>query len=499
MRKSSRGVLAFALAAVPFAFNLDVVEEAEGLVAGKRFDEAALLLGEHLKREPGDARSHRLYGEALFQLKRMDAASHHLAIALAELEREGDTSSKEYKGLKSRLAKADPLASSRETFFRKVTKGLVDAAESLIEAGHHERALEVLERAAPFAPHSAKRDRETLFTLLEETRARFAEVNLDDAGEGEVEEARPLVEVESERYIVSANLEEEVAALVGQTMDDIFVNYIQVYFDGDAGKVSDRKATIRIHPDHPTMMEEWTDPSRSVGGWWSPGEWRVVCYDTRGGGGSLDSMLQTLFHEASHQFMTMRSRGGRAPSWLNEGTASFFEGATAMSDGRVLWPDAARGRLANVSSMLRNKSGPTVRQVVEYEEPSSYPGEYYPFGWGLVFFLQQWEDPETLEYAWRPFYQDYMEHITTRGGGSMALFEELILAKGNPGGFANFDEFAVTWEAWILETVYPLHFGSEVRDLRWAAVDKYLAAAEAARAQGAGARRRARLTGARPR
>ena len=474
------------LLALHAAAPRDVVSDAAALVEDKRWEQAAELLHGFHQREPGTQRSHALFGQALHKLKRMDEASHHLGLALKRMEEAGQGDSREYRNLRALLAKADPLAGSRDAFFRKLVKTLVDAADALAEDGHHERALDVLERLEPFASASKPRDRERLVGLLEEIRARFAEVDLDEAGGGEVEEARPLVEVESERYLVSANLEPEVAELVGQTMDDIFLNYIQVYFDGDDGRVSDRKATIRIHPDHASMMEEWSDPSRSVGGWWSPGEWRVVCYDTRGGGGSLDQMLETLFHEASHQFMTMRSRGGRAPSWLNEGTASFFEGATAMSDGRVLWPGAAPGRLLSLASMLRNRSGPDVRQVVSYEEPGSYPGEYYPFGWGLVYFLQQYEDPETLEYVWRPYYQRYLEHITTRGGSSMKLFEELILDSGNPGDFADFDAFASAWEAWILEQVWPLHFGDGRRDLGWGRIERYLEAADGGGRDGPG-------------
>jgi hypothetical protein len=466
--------LALVLAAPRAPAPADAVDDAAALVAADRYAEAAVVLAEHHKREPGDARSHRLYGDALFELARLDEAAHHYDLALARMDE-----SREAKALRARLVKADPLTASREAWFKKLARTAADAAEQLVAGGHHERALELLERTAPFAPASAGKDTDRLLALLAAERARNAQVDLDEAGGPEVTEARPLVEVESEHYLVSANLEREVAELVGRTMDDIFASYVQVYFDGDAAKVSTRKATIRIHPDHATMMTEWSDPSRSVGGWWSPGEWRVTCYDTRSDSGTLEGMLETLFHEASHQFMTMRSKGGGAPSWLNEGTATFFEGATAMSDGRVLWPEAAVGRLSNLASMLRGKTGPSARKVVEYSEPASYPGDHYAFGWGLVYFLQQWEDPRTLEYAWRPYYLDYLENVTTRGGDSMQLFGELILAKGNPGGFAGFDEFAAEWERWILDVVYPLQLGRDARELRWAELRRYVAAADA--------------------
>ncbi|MCZ6596479.1 MAG: hypothetical protein O7B99_02455 [Planctomycetota bacterium] len=454
------------------------IEKARELAEARHWGEAAEVLAGFLRREPGDADSHGLYGDVLAKLGRKDEAAHHFDIALAFLDEKGFSGSKEWKSLKSRLARADSLTSSRQNLYRRMTRSLVEVAEMLVEEGHPERALDLLARLERVAPPESK-ERERLVTLMESVRAGFEEVQLDEAGAlDELEGERELVEYESERYLLRCNLEQEVVELVAQTMDDIFEYYIQVYFDGDEKRISDRKATIRIHPNHARMMEEWVDPGRSVGGWWSPGEWRVVCYDTRTDVGTLDAMLRTLFHEASHQFMTMRSKGGRAPAWLNEGTSSFFEGATAMADHRVLWPDAAGGRLLNLASMLRSKRGPTVRQVVEYDEPESYPGDHYPFGWGLIYYLQQYEDPDTLEYVWRPYYLRYLDHVTTRGGSSMPLFEEIVLERGNPGGFGDFDEFAASWESWILDTVEPLHFGNDVLERRRAELERYVAAAD---------------------
>lgn len=458
----------------------DPVGRAEELAAGRNWDEVVEVLVAFHKTDPGDPRSHTLHGDALAALDRDDEAAHHLALALDLYRRQGLGESRGAKDVNARLLRADPLARARNSFFKKAVKTYVDVAERLVEGAHTERALDLLERVAPFAEFAADKDRRELEELLETVRAAFAEVSLDEAG-GEIPEdgGLPLVEHESTYYVVRANLEPDVVQLVAETMDDIFHSYVEVYFDGDWDRATKRKAEIRIHPDHPTMMEEWPDPGRSVGGWWSPGQWRVVCYDTRSDSGSLDGMLRTLFHEASHQFMTMlSSRGGRAPSWLNEGTSSFFEGVRAMADHRVLWPDAAIGRLHSLAAMLGSGSGPSVRDVVSYDEPSSYPGEYYAFGWGLVYYLQQYEDPETLEYVWRPTYRRYREHVTTRGGSSMPLFEEIVLAPDNPGGFRTFDEFAEAWRAWILGTVHPLHVGRDVRGLRRAEVSRYLDAAD---------------------
>jgi hypothetical protein len=182
--------------------------------------------------------------------------------------------------------------------------------------------------------------------------------------------------------------------------------------------------------------------------------------------------------------MTLLERkGGSAPAWLNEGTASFFEGAKAMADHRVLWPDAAIQRLSSLTAMLGGAaSGPTLAQVVGFSGAGSYPAEYYPWGWGLVYFLQQYEDPQTLEYVYRPLYSRYRGEITGRGGSSMELFETVFLGKASPLGHQTLADFDRDWRAWILDEVSPLHRAPEPerRALRRARIARYTEAARAA-------------------
>jgi hypothetical protein len=265
----------------------------------------------------------------------------------------------------------------------------------LAENGHAERALDLLSRLDGIATGKDEGDQRA---LLAKVRASFEEVDLDRAGtEPPAGGGHPLIELESAHYKLVCNLEQDVVQLVADTMDDIHAYYVELYFDGDARKVTGAKATIRVHPDRESMLGNWQGGSAPEG-WWSPGENQVTCYDTRTSTGSLDWMLTTLFHEASHQFMTFLSRkGGWAPAWLNEGTASFFEGAVAMADHRVLWPDAALPRLQGLASMLRARNGPTLTDVVGFAGGGSYPGNYYPYGWGRGFCLPQYVDPATLE------------------------------------------------------------------------------------------------------
>lgn len=433
-------------------------------------------LQDHLRFEIADADTDDLLGQALAKLGRKDEAAHHFDRALASIAPDD----KRVGPLRKRLAEADPLTQRRDALFKKVARELFQAAEQLEQSGNRERALDVLERIRLVASGP---EREKIGALADRIRSTTEQVDLDQAAGARPEEGWPELTHESKRYIFQAHLEPEVAELLGQTMDEIFEYYVKIYFDGDEKGVSDRKPKIFIHASHAKLMERWQGPKDFIpGGWWSPGEWVVHAYDTRPDQGSLDEMLNTLFHEASHHFMTLIDKGSGAPKWLNEGTASFFEGATAMADGTVLWPDAKTRYLGNLVEMLRGERTegrlPTMTGVIQSE--SEYPGEYYAWGWGLVYYLQQYEDPLTLEYVYRPLYVAYRDEVIQKGTEPLTLFSRLLLGKNSPRKHATIEDYERDWRSWIQDTVHPLHFGQNRRALRMAAVDRYLAAAKAA-------------------
>lgn len=451
------------------------------------YSEAARILTESLQRDNSSAAAHELLASSMVKLENKDVAAHHMERAYELFLEEGED--KVARELKSRLYRTDPYASSRDKLFARITKRILDASAKLAKQGSTERALGLINGILPIA---RGKDLAAVEKLHSELAAAFEEVDLGAAGSEKDETGEwPLCERSSVRYELKCNLEPEVTELIGETMDSIFDYYVSLYFDGDDSEIKNQRATIRIYPSKEKMLENWQGSSQPEG-WWSPGSREVVSFDTRERWGSLDSLLETLFHEASHQFMTFMSKGGRSPAWLNEGTSSFFEGAVAMADNRVLWPDAAIGRLRSLKFMLEAQADgknpprdvPTPRKVIEYMEPSSYPGSYYAFGWGYVFFLQQYEDPDTLEYVYRPLYAKYRDAVTTKQHDSMKLFEETFLGKASPRGHKKFADFEKDWIDWILNKVAPLHLSppAERRELRLSYVNRYVDAAD--RAQG---------------
>lgn len=427
------------------------------------------MLLEELRRGIVDAAICATYAEALAQLQRQDEAAHWFAEAARRYQEEQNTAPA--KQCIAQLRRADPLSTRRDALLSKLATTLADAAADLEKQGHTQRALELLERLPPIATGKTA---DKVAELLTRTRATLERLDLDaTAGEdGEnVPElgpgSYPVHELETAHYKLVANLEPELVERVGALMDSLFGFYVQVFFDGDAARARGAKATIRIHESREAMLRDWQG-GPGPEGWWSSGENAVHCYDTRtNGSNSLDWMLETLYHEASHQFTSLLSQGGFVPAWLNEGTASFFEGTVAMADNRVLWPEAAEGRLRSLCAELSKPNGVRAQQVVAYNSPASYPAEYYAFGWGLVYFLQQYEDPATLAFVYRPLYARYTQAILKSGGNSMQVFEEVFLGAHSPLAHKSFEDFDRDWTRWILNEVRLLNgTDAKARELR---------------------------------
>jgi hypothetical protein len=463
-------------------------------LAAKEAPAAARTAVEALRRGADDPRLCEVYARALSQLNRRDEAAHWFEEAARRylaLQQEAQS-----KACTAEIRRTDPLSSRRDALLAKLAATLTEAAAELEKQGHTQRALEILERLPPI---SSGKTLAKVEELLARVRGALNRLDLDAEAAETPEDSRPepaskpaavpgsfpVTEHESERYKLVANLEPELVKRVGELMDSLFGFYVQVFFDGDAGRARGAKATIRIHATREEMLKEWPGGAGPEG-WWSSGENAVHCYDSRtNGSGSLDWMLETLYHEASHQFTSLLSQGGFVPAWLNEGTASFFEGTVAMADNRVLWPEAAEGRLASLCAELAKPDGVRARQVVAYDSPASYPATYYAFGWGLVYFLQQYEDPTTQAYSYRPLYARYTREILKSGGGSMPVFESVFLGPDSPLRHKSFEDFERDWTRWITQEIRPLH-GTDprARELRLARMQACLDRAAIAAKEG---------------
>jgi len=453
----------------PRAAAADELDAVRSLLQAKKYAAAAAQLEGLVEASPEDPIVRELMGDALAGLRRNDEAAHHYDAALGLRLDEGKTP--EVRALERRVLKVDPQADARRGFFGRALTLLSDVGQELIEQGDAERGAQCLERVVALASGD---ERARIEALIAKARAVVAEVDLDST---RVKGRNEFIERESEHYRIRAALEPETVEVVAKTMDAIYAYYVEIYLEGDWSKASFPKARITIHPTWNEMAALWAEqPPAGLGGWWNPAANEVHCYDTSdptsptGGMGSREFLLGTLFHESSHQFMHFLCLEGKgwSPAWLNEGTASFFEGARAMEDDSVLWPDAAVGRLRNLAQGIAGGGGLPVKDIVGFSAPGSYPGEFYAYGWGLIYYLQEYEDPQTLERPFRPLYDDYRTRITTSAQhlAPLPLFEEVFLGARSPLGHRTLDDFEQAWRRWILDDVRPLSLGNAQRGAR---------------------------------
>ena len=211
----------------------------------------------------------------------------------------------------------------------------------------------------------------------------------------------------------------------------------------------------------------------NVRGFFVPGENRVATYDPRSEGGTIADLWSTLFHESSHQF-TAAVAPGLLLTWLNEGTASYFEGAFLQPGGSVATNRIPESRLKGLQYMLKQGS-PRLEDVLTYYAPGSYSGDYYPFGWGLVYFLHNYED-ENSERVYLPIYKAFLkEYKSASKHDVLARFVEFYVTEADQEGIDTFKAFEDRWKKWIDE-LHSLHFGGPEQ------AEKLLARAEKQRA-----------------
>lgn len=186
---------------------------------------------------------------------------------------------------------------------------------------------------------------------------------------------------------------------------------------------------------------------------WSGGQFNgseVATYDhgEGGGGNSIKATMQTLFHEASHQFMHV-AVGPSAPSFINEGVACLFEGIEILPNGSIRRDLPVPGRLTSLAQRVRQ--GFKARQIIEGENAYSNEPSFYAPRWGLIYFLRMYVDDQGT-YVFRDRLTDYIYEFKRGGvGDAVEHFEEFFLDHLQVPGLETFDQFDEVWQRWIVD------------------------------------------------
>jgi hypothetical protein len=262
-------------------------------------------------------------------------------------------------------------------------------------------------------------------------------------------------------YTVMTDMGGEIAEQMSSAMEQINQFYRKTFHvkqqGGDTARVTIKVFKSRAEFDK--FAQEKGDPAQSPGvkGFFSSSALKVCTYDTREDGFPPSFLWSTLFHEASHQFTALMAPSGAVPTWLNEGTASYFEGARLLPNGTVETNLVPEGRLSELKLHLK-EGAPTLKDVVTFYQPGSYPGEYYPFGWGLAYFLNNYEDENSVR-AYKPLYHEYM--LAYKSGAKhdvLGRFVEYFVTKAKQPGVTTFEDFEKRWKEWILK-LDEIYFG----------------------------------------
>lgn len=330
-------------------------------------------------------------------------------------------------------------------------------------------------------------------------------------------------------YDIETTMDYEFFETLAAAMEEMNAFYRSIY---DFRKKSPRARLVvfRKRSDFDRFTQELTGnpiQSESVGGFWVNSRKTVNAFDRSMGDPNQTraDLWNTLFHEASHQFMSIRMeksvrRGLYTPAWLGEGAASYFEGSVIKADGTILKNNVAEHRLRNwwglehsdrrhsledLIAHVRN-TGPTAQGLLSYE------GEYYPYGWAFVYFLLNYEENDRRVYApsitpgegipaeyktvrkagklvYRQAYLDYIEHFAKEGNKANDQYYPFEVAKrifvdeiGDPD-VPNWEAFEDRWRRFTNSLYGEMLAGPEFADVLHARSRGYILAEDYERAR----------------
>ncbi len=386
------------------------------------------------------------------------------------------------EALKARLTALDPLKREGEEVLASYAATLLELGRDCAKRTLWVNAVDLLNRcrgtpseaAANGALAKIYEDKKAVEALLDSgvdvpLRARRQRASVRDAAAADLKHAtwKSAWEIKADCYTVVTDLPRALAEQISLSMEQLNRFYRKHFHvkerGGDTARVTVKVYRTRAEFDEHQKHDDGSPWLKTIAGFYSPTELMVATYDPRDEDRPLSELWSTLFHEASHQFTHLISTGV-IPSWLNEGTASYFEGARLLPNGAAETNLVPPGRLWYLQRSLE-EGKPKLKEVVSYYEDRSYDGSYYPFGWGLVYFLLNYEDDRS-QHPYEPLYRDYIASYRTGAKHDVVgRFVDYFVTKAKDPAIKSFDDFEQRWKAWILD-LHDLYFGgSEKADV----------------------------------
>ena len=199
---------------------------------------------------------------------------------------------------------------------------------------------------------------------------------------------------------------------------------------------------LNIYADHAEYLKRSGAPE------WSGGVFKgssVETYDHAGRGGSWRATLNTLFHEASHQFMSV-AVGPSCPSFVNEGVACLFEGIELLPNGNIRRDLPVMSRLNDLVNRIRRGN---LVPLAEVMTTGNQP-EFYAPRWGIFYYLRMAVDDQG-RYLFRDRLDDYIFEFKKGAVGNMPEhFMEFLILPADIPEMRTFEDFESEWKRWIV-------------------------------------------------
>jgi hypothetical protein len=303
--------------------------------------------------------------------------------------------------------------------------------------------------------------------------------------------------------------------VTGRQILDAMVQINEFICDAFGMRTTKQECKINVFKDFDSFSETEGIGSPNIGGFFSPSETRISTYDQSTVGRAYDQLWKTLFHEATHQ-VAQELSNTLLPAWIEEGNACYFEGVELLPTGRLVANLVPESRLRGLLSMLGPRpesyrepwkgvpkvgggavkateastktsadrawlgnpaSRPDlvsfpppadarvrIKEVITYFQPGSYSGAFYPWGWGLIYFLRNYEDANG-ELVYSAILDDYIKAYHKREDHNVwDRFQEYFIEGAEREGIEDFDDFYGMWAQWIWDLGDLYYGGAEAAD-----------------------------------
>lgn len=195
--------------------------------------------------------------------------------------------------------------------------------------------------------------------------------------------------VETEHYIVRTDISQRVADNAARAMENLYKQF-ELIFKPDASAKNGKKVEIGLFRSQDDFIkhsqEEGGKPTDKTLGFFIPyrdGSGRILVYKRQ----DEYNTLNTMYHEATHQFIDMVVHGKDIPLWLNEGLAVYFENSR-FENGKFATGLLPRERLKALKDMIRHREFIPLPDLYT-RTADTFDGDCYAEAWALVHFFAQ--------------------------------------------------------------------------------------------------------------